>query len=328
MNDAAAYEQPHYMERCREMSFAQLRRFIENALEIPSGSSVPDNEEHPRSQEELLTLCDMLRAKADAMKKDAPFPEPPNYHGPENPGPFTPSYELRSLYNKRERYEKHVDDAYSDGSQVLQEWTERQLKEMEERELAPVEEKERRRHDKLVAEYQEARKPYRDRYLRWEAKREKRREGEANREATVRRLYRKVNRASKPKTITILPWEIAAPGEGTEDRAVYEYYREVLSRGGLYGFDEEHLGKILALPRSDLMKGKAGWYGYIGLRFAHTNKILLDCPVPDNAVYVLDSGEERLLKMNKQQLRASGETKRIFHTGDWYQRVKRELGIT
>jgi hypothetical protein len=42
---------------------------------------------------------------------------------------------------------------------------------------------------------------------------------------------------------------------------------------------------------------------------------------------VLDSGEERLLKMNKRQLRESGEAKRAFHTGDWYGRVKRELGI-
>jgi hypothetical protein len=42
---------------------------------------------------------------------------------------------------------------------------------------------------------------------------------------------------------------------------------------------------------------------------------------------VLNSGEERLLKMNKQELIASGEAKRIFHVGDWYQRVKQALEI-
>ena len=31
--------------------------------------------------------------------------------------------------------------------------------------------------------------------------------------------------------------------------------------------------------------------------------------------------------MNKQELIASGEAKRIFHVGDWYGRVKQELGI-
>ncbi len=47
----------------------------------------------------------------------------------------------------------------------------------------------------------------------------------------------------------------------------------------------------------------------------------------ENAIYVLNSGEECLLRMNKQELIASGETKRIFHAGDWCQRVEKELGI-
>jgi hypothetical protein len=54
---------------------------------------------------------------------------------------------------------------------------------------------------------------------------------------------------------------------------------------------------------------------------------LLECPVEDNAIYILDSGEDRLVGMNKQQLRGSGEAKWIYHTGNWYQRLKDELGI-
>jgi hypothetical protein len=53
----------------------------------------------------------------------------------------------------------------------------------------------------------------------------------------------------------------------------------------------------------------------------------MGCPVYANAIYVLDSGEERLLKMNKQQLIASGEAKRVFHTGDWYRRARKQLRI-
>jgi hypothetical protein len=74
-------------------------------------------------------------------------------------------------------------------------------------------------------------------------------------------------------------------------------------------------------------KGRAGFYGYIDFMFDHTEKVLLECPIEDNAIYVLDSGEERLLKMNKQQLIKSSEAKRIFHSGPWYQRLKDELGI-
>lgn len=101
----------------------------------------------------------------------------------------------------------------------------------------------------------------------------------------------------------------------------------MLSRGQLAGFDQERLDKILALPRSGLLKGRAGFYGYIVLQFAHTEKVLLECPVYANAIYVLNSAEERLLKMNKQELIASDEAKRIFHVGDWYRRVKEALDI-
>jgi hypothetical protein len=42
---------------------------------------------------------------------------------------------------------------------------------------------------------------------------------------------------------------------------------------------------------------------------------------------VLDSGEEGLLRMSKQELIESSEAKRIYHSGPWYQRLKDELGI-
>ncbi len=134
-------------------------------------------------------------------------------------------------------------------------------------------------------------------------------------------------RASGHKRMSILPFELAAPGERTDDHSIYRYFREVVSRGRLDGFDQDRLGKLLALPRSNWAKGKAGSYGYIVLMFDHTEKVLMECPVRDNAIYVLDSGEERLLKMNKQELIASGEAKRIFHRGNWYQRVKETLDI-
>ena len=84
---------------------------------------------------------------------------------------------------------------------------------------------------------------------------------------------------------------------------------------------------MLALPRSALLKGRAGFYGYIVLMFDHTDKILLECPVQGNAIYVLDYLEDRLLKMSKQELIESSEAKRIVHAGNWYQRLKDELGI-
>jgi hypothetical protein len=108
---------------------------------------------------------------------------------------------------------------------------------------------------------------------------------------------------------------------------VREYYRKAVSHGQLKGFPQDRLDKMLALPRSGWLKGRAGFYGYIVLMFDHTEKVLLECPVEGNAIYVLDSGEERLLRMSKQELIESSEAKRIYHSGPWYQRLKDELGI-
>lgn len=63
------------------------------------------------------------------------------------------------------------------------------------------------------------------------------------------------------------------------------------------------------------------------LMFDHTEKVLLECPVYGNAIYVLDSGEERLLRMTKQELRDSGEATVIAHSKNWYRRLKNELNI-
>jgi hypothetical protein len=119
---------------------------------------------------------------------------------------------------------------------------------------------------------------------------------------------------------------LAKPGERTNDH-IHAYYREVLSPRQRRRFEKERLDKMLALPWSNWRRGIAGKFGYIVLMFEHTDKVLLECPLYPNAIFVLDSGGERLLKMEKQELIASDEVKRIFHSGDWYRRVKKELGI-
>jgi hypothetical protein len=339
MNESAARaERLPYWDRYERMSYAELKRLIHDAVDRLQAASASDDEDLPSSQEELVTLCDLLSVKAEQLKGDTTMPERPTYDGPLDPGYFlTPSDELRSLYNKRERFQRNVENAYRDGaSDIFIEYVENELEKVEQ-EVAPIERREEEEHDKRVAEYREAHEPYLRRFRLWRAeveKVEKRREAEAKRDAAVQRAYRKVERAFDPKRasgsrrMSILPWEIAAPGERTDDRAVYRYYREVVSRGGLKEFDQDRLDKILALPYENWSKGSAGFYGYIILYFAHTPKVLMECPVPDNAIYVLDSGEKRLLKMNKQELMASDETTRIYHMGPWYERVRKELGIT
>lgn len=339
MDDRATPDEKLHMGRCREMGFAQLRRHIHDTVERLSNPSFSPNEEYPRSHEELLMLCDMLKEKVDALKDDVPTPERPTYDGPPRPGySFTPSDELEDLYRQQRRAERRVEyeGRHGDGGVYL-EYIQGELEEVE-RKVAPLEQSEIQQFNERVREYREAHDPYLQRLGLWRKAVERinrRREAEANREKMVHHAYQKVRRAfgsertlrDSFKGIGTVTFEIAPPGESTDDRAIYRYFSGIVSRGELPGFDQERLDKLLALPRSGWLKGTAGLEGYIVLKFAHTVKVLMDCPVYGNALYILDSDEERLLWMKKPQLIASDETKRIFHSGDWYRRVKRELGI-
>lgn len=100
-----------------------------------------------------------------------------------------------------------------------------------------------------------------------------------------------------------------------------------MSSGWLKGFSQERLDKVLALPWSEWQRGQAGVYGYAVFMFDHTEKVLLKKPVEDNAFYILDSADERLLKMKKPQLIESSEAKRRYHSGDWERRLKDDLDI-
>ncbi len=69
-------EQPPYLERCKRMTFAELRRFIDHALKRLMGPSSLYEEELPRSEPEFLVLCEMLAENADALK-EPPVPQIP-----------------------------------------------------------------------------------------------------------------------------------------------------------------------------------------------------------------------------------------------------------
>jgi hypothetical protein len=207
-----------------------------------------------------------------------------------------------------------------------------------ERELPLVEEEEESRKEEYLRrrrEYEEAREPFERSIAAWKQERaraRKRREENEKREEIVERSRRRVVEAFRPKhgsggrgPVT-LDFEIVPPGEQTHEH-VRAYFREVVRSGRLKGFSQERLDKVLALPWSEWQKGRAGVYGYIVLLFDHTEKVLLECPVEDNAFYILDSANERLLGMNKQQLIESGEAKRRYHSGDWERRLKDDLDI-
>ncbi len=314
------------------MDFRELREFIDNALRRLSDSDFDGD--RPRSKEELDTLFEMLNSHLDALEAAAPEPAGPR---PTSEVPyasswFEPSEELDLARERRDELLELLEEVRFDPSKrVYVRHFESELNPLEQ-EIAERESRERQEHEKRRHEYLKVREQY-DLDLRmWEERARRRREWQekvAFRARIVERVRKDIERkfGSGPERIGTLPWELAAPGERADEH-VRDYFREVLGRGKLDEFDQDRLDKILALPWSNWSRGIAGFYGYIVLWFDHTEKVVMECPVRNNAIYVLDSGEKRLLQMNKQQLIGSSEAKRIFHSGDPYRRVKQELGIT
>lgn len=332
-DSAASHEFESHLDTCEKMDFWQLYRYIERTLSRLSKPPASAGEDAPRSKEDFLFLCEMLGEKADVMKHEVPYslPEPPVYKGPAAPGSFfEPSEKLNRLYTKRDRYERRVDEAIERGdSKNYIEYVEDELKKFEREELWPVEEAEERRYEQRREAFWEARRPYQERFKAWESERDeivRKQDLQASREQGIQKMHREVQRAFEPKPTGTYHWEFLPPDEATPAH-IRRYYEEVMSRGRLDGFLPERLEKVLALPYESWFQGKAGFYGYSIFTFAHTEKVLFECPVYGNAIYVLTSSEERLLRMTKRELRESGEARKILHTGDWYERLKRELEI-
>jgi hypothetical protein len=296
-----------------------------------SGPSALADEELPRSEKEFLKLCEMLSAKTNELKEDAldPLPQEPTYDGPADPWFFEPSAELAALYAKREPYTRRRDNAHEDGStQIFIEYLEGELKKVQ-REVAPVDNSEKQAYNKRLADYRLARDAHIRHVRSWRAKVEKenkRQQREANRERAVTKAYREVKRVFRPEPTGCVQWEILPPGEATNNR-VRLHYEQLQRAGRIAEIDQDRLNKALALPWEDWRPGRGGVENYSVFTFAHTQKVLLECPAYGNAVYVVNSGEDRWLMMTKQELIELGEAKRIIHAGDWDRRVKQALDI-
>lgn len=333
-------ERPPYWSDCENMNFTKLGQFIFDALRRRSEPNVPTDGSTPLSRCEFSDLVGLMQAKADAQKEDTTIPPRPIYDGPPPPPPVPDTTELLNAHRRRRNEARERVAAaikFHAGQNLIRQRLE-EVRKAEEAISQVQAEADSKKEEilQLRQEYEQAREPYERSLLAWEreaAQAERRRVANEKLQALVNRQRRRVQEAFRPKRDPDIQapitrdFEIAPPGEQSNEH-VRAYYRDVVGHGRLEGvFSQDRFEKMLALPRSGWQKGKAGFFGYIVLMFDHTERVLLECPVEGNAIYLLDSGDDRLLAMNKQQLRESGKVKRIFHTGEWYRRVKQALEI-
>ena len=302
------------------MSFGELRKFIDDARKRLSDSDSDAN--LPRSKKEFVILSEMLHSKAEVLKGDAPASTTPS---PEYPR-FQPSEELSSLQRREEQLSEILHKAYEDESSTAQYvgLLERELSALE-REIAELETRERAEYDKLLYPYWEARnaQSQSNRLRKEEA------EKEATRAKIVRRVRQDIELAFKSEadaSTSRLPWRNLPPGELSVEDVIRHYDR--LSRQGVpVRFDQERLDKADLLGWEHRYLGIDEYEGYIIYTFAHTPKALMKCPIVGNAIYLIDSDWERLSRMSKQELLDHPSVTRIPHQGNWFEKVKEELGI-
>lgn len=125
-----------------------------------------------------------------------------------------------------------------------------------------------------------------------------------------------------------LSWRVLPPGELSVNN-VLRHYDGLQQHNPHISYERERINKAFSLRPDRCYVGSDEFEGYIVLTFDHTPRVLLECPVFGNAIYVVDFDWRRLSRMTKQDLlsRDSLGVTRIVHKGDWFSRVKRALGI-
>jgi hypothetical protein len=91
--------------------------------------------------------------------------------------------------------------------------------------------------------------------------------------------------------------------------------------------DESRLVKIASLKPVLCYTGKESWYGYVVFTFKNSNRVVLECPVEGNAIYILSANWKELVSRTKAEIRQdhAARYKKVVHKGDWLDRIRQAL---
>jgi uncharacterized Zn finger protein (UPF0148 family) len=89
--------------------------------------------------------------------------------------------------------------------------------------------------------------------------------------------------------------------------------------------DWRRIRQIQRLQPTDCYIGKKMWRGYQVYTFRFTPKVVLECPIKGNAIYVLGDNWREMLRFTKQEVRDRGNPIKVVHKGDWLDRLATAL---
>lgn len=286
------------MEACADMSFDELYQFIEYSLEERPDA---DPTASP-TEEEFLALLRMLREKASEL---APYRNMPS----ERPS-LRPKDRLASLRHKRKKTELFLLTYRGDPS-------------ISRKNIRSAE----RRWDEMGQEIRELEDEIRYGGLmyKWPSIPEP---TALTPSQMVEKLRRKIERVFRPAVpVTEYQWESVPPGENPVD-AIARSFKEWHQRNPRVAYDEDRIEKARSLKPKRGYTGKRKFDGYFIYDFDYTEKMIMECPIYGNAIFVLGPSlePERWLQMKKRQIMEHPEATRIPHREGWFDKVREELG--
>jgi hypothetical protein len=117
-----------------------------------------------------------------------------------------------------------------------------------------------------------------------------------------------------PATSGRLPWRPLPPGELTRE-GVGEHYRKLAREHPNRRYVLQRIDKAFALGPSRWWEGLDGFGGYVVFGYPGTDKVLLECAIYGNAIYVLGPDWQRLSRLSKQEAMKDPSSRRIAHRG-------------
>lgn len=133
----------------------------------------------------------------------------------------------------------------------------------------------------------------------------------------------------KDLKVDSFPFELLPPGDFTIGHVINHYRR--ISRTALAvrnrEIDYSRLEAIRTLQPTCCHVGKDSWLGYVVFEFPNLTGVALECPIKNNATYVIDNGWKSMISISKAELRSEciNHYKRVIHTSLWLNRIKAAL---
>ncbi len=119
-----------------------------------------------------------------------------------------------------------------------------------------------------------------------------------------------------------VPWRLLPPGKYSFPRII-QHFRYLSKHRTFVEYDEDRLERIHSLGPDDKYIGQAEFEGYVVFYFCEGPSAVLECPEPNNAIYVFGDNWKSLSRLTKTDLlNSQRDFDRVIHKRGWFSRLK------